>query len=151
MHANWLSGSGLALDPKAFVLTGQGGRRRKSAVGDERASALAVADVRSGSVKRIVAAVGEGAQGQRSTPCWPTRTDRLTGNVTLTFEWSSITRLRVEPHTWRQSVAMLMEVMFPDLGGRRRNRAPSSGFDAVAETIWVNFGMTRAMHVIWAY
>jgi hypothetical protein len=41
--------------------------------------------------------------------------------------------------------------MFPDLGGRRLTRAPSSGFDAVAETIWVNFGMTRAMHVIWAY
>ena len=63
----WLSGSGVALDAKGFVLTGAdldgaaaGGSHR--ALETSRRGVFAIGDVRSGSVKRVAAAVGEGAQ-----------------------------------------------------------------------------------------
>jgi thioredoxin reductase (NADPH) len=61
-NTDWLSGSGVALDPKGFVLTGTdaGGERR--ALETSRPGVFAIGDVRSGSVKRVAAAVGEGAQ-----------------------------------------------------------------------------------------
>jgi thioredoxin reductase (NADPH) len=61
-NTDWLSGSGVALDPKGFVLTGAdaGGKRRP--LETSRPGVFAIGDVRSGSVKRVAAAVGEGAQ-----------------------------------------------------------------------------------------
>jgi thioredoxin reductase (NADPH) len=61
-NTDWLSGSGVALDPKGFVLTGAdaGGGRRP--LETSRPGVFAIGDVRSGSVKRVAAAVGEGAQ-----------------------------------------------------------------------------------------
>jgi thioredoxin reductase (NADPH) len=61
-NTDWLSGSGVALDPKGFVLTGAdaGGNRRP--LGTSRRGVFAIGDVRSGSVKRVAASVGEGAQ-----------------------------------------------------------------------------------------
>jgi thioredoxin reductase (NADPH) len=61
-NTDWLSGSGVALDPKGFVLTGAdaGGERRP--LETSRPGVFAIGDVRSGSVKRVAAAVGEGAQ-----------------------------------------------------------------------------------------
>jgi thioredoxin reductase (NADPH) len=59
-NTNWLSGSGVALDAKGFVLTGGAGRRPM--LETSRRGVFAVGDVRSGSVKRVAAAVGEGAQ-----------------------------------------------------------------------------------------
>jgi thioredoxin reductase (NADPH) len=61
-NTDWLAGSGVALDPKGFVLTGAevGGNRRLLQTG--RSGIFAIGDVRSGSVKRVAAAVGEGAQ-----------------------------------------------------------------------------------------
>jgi thioredoxin reductase (NADPH) len=61
-NTGWLSGSGVALDPKGFVLTGAdaGGDRRS--LETSRRGVFAIGDVRSGSVKRVAAAVGEGAQ-----------------------------------------------------------------------------------------
>ena len=61
-NTDWLAGSGVALDPKGFVLTGPdaGGDRRQ--LETTRAGIFAIGDVRSGSVKRVAAAVGEGAQ-----------------------------------------------------------------------------------------
>jgi thioredoxin reductase (NADPH) len=60
-HTPWLAGSGVALDPKGFILTGDG-----AAEGPPLATNLpgvfAIGDVRAGSVKRVAAAVGEGAQ-----------------------------------------------------------------------------------------
>ncbi len=58
----WLAGSGVALDPKGFVLTGPdaGGNRRQ--LETTCPGIFAIGDVRSGSVKRVAAAVGEGAQ-----------------------------------------------------------------------------------------
>jgi thioredoxin reductase (NADPH) len=61
-NTDWLSGSGVALDAKGFVLTGSdvGGDRRP--LETSRRGVFAIGDVRSGSVKRVAAAVGEGAQ-----------------------------------------------------------------------------------------
>jgi thioredoxin reductase (NADPH) len=61
-NTHWLSGSGVALDAKGFVLTGAeaGGDRR--ALETSRRGVFAIGDVRSSSVKRVAAAVGEGAQ-----------------------------------------------------------------------------------------
>jgi thioredoxin reductase (NADPH) len=60
-NTKWLSGSGVALDTKGFAMTGAdtaGDRRLETT----RRGVFAVGDVRSGSVKRVAAAVGEGAQ-----------------------------------------------------------------------------------------
>ena len=49
----------MILDPKGFVLTGADNRRPLET---SRRGVFAIGDVRSGSVKRVAAAVGEGAQ-----------------------------------------------------------------------------------------
>ncbi len=61
-NSDWLAGSGVALDPRGFVLTGPdaGGNRRQ--LETTSPGIFAIGDVRSGSVKRVAAAVGEGAQ-----------------------------------------------------------------------------------------
>jgi thioredoxin reductase (NADPH) len=61
-NTDWLAGSGVALDGKGFVLTGPdaGGDCRQ--LETTRPGIFAIGDVRAGSVKRVAAAVGEGAQ-----------------------------------------------------------------------------------------
>jgi thioredoxin reductase (NADPH) len=59
-NTTWLSGSGVALDAKGFVLTGGDDGRRP--LETSRRGIFAIGDVRSNSVKRVAAAVGEGAQ-----------------------------------------------------------------------------------------
>jgi thioredoxin reductase (NADPH) len=61
-NTDWLSGSGVALDPKGFVLTGAQGAEDPLPLETSRQGVFAIGDVRSGSVKRVAAAVGEGAQ-----------------------------------------------------------------------------------------
>ena len=62
-NTNWLSGSGVALDQKGFASYGRGREREPaSLLGDRPSGVFAIGDVRSGSVKRVAAAVGEGAQ-----------------------------------------------------------------------------------------
>ncbi|HEV7383593.1 MAG TPA: NAD(P)/FAD-dependent oxidoreductase, partial [Phenylobacterium sp.] len=56
-NTDWLAGSGVALDAKGFVPTGAGGSLETNVPG-----VFAIGDVRAGSVKRVAAAVGEGAQ-----------------------------------------------------------------------------------------
>jgi len=58
-NTDWLAGSGIALDPKGFIVTGADGR---APLETSRPGVFAIGDVRSGSVKRVAAAVGEGAQ-----------------------------------------------------------------------------------------
>jgi thioredoxin reductase (NADPH) len=60
-NTDWLAGSGVALDAKRFVLTGAetGGRH---ALETSRRGVFAIGDVRAASIKRVAAAVGEGAQ-----------------------------------------------------------------------------------------
>ena len=61
-NTNWLSGSGVALDKKGFVSTGGDAVGSRYPLETSRAGVFAIGDVRSGSVKRVAAAVGEGAQ-----------------------------------------------------------------------------------------
>jgi thioredoxin reductase (NADPH) len=60
----WLTGCGVKLDSGGFVVTGVQRSRGQPVAPLEStvAGAFAVGDVRSGSVKRVGAAIGEGAQ-----------------------------------------------------------------------------------------
>lgn len=59
-NTDWLAGSGINLDQKGFVVTGGGEGRH--ALATSREGVFAIGDVRAGSIKRVAAAVGEGAQ-----------------------------------------------------------------------------------------
>jgi len=59
-NSAWLTGGGVALDGKGFVLTG--GEVGRRALETSRAGIFAVGDIRSGSIKRVATAVGDGAQ-----------------------------------------------------------------------------------------
>jgi thioredoxin reductase (NADPH) len=61
-NTDWLAGSGIALDRKGFVLTGSDIDKDRRLLETSRKGIFAIGDVRSGSVKRVAAAVGEGAQ-----------------------------------------------------------------------------------------
>jgi len=58
---DWLSGCGVELDEKGFVKTGRTCQRVEATLGTTVPGVFAVGDVRSGSVKRVGAAIGEGA------------------------------------------------------------------------------------------
>jgi thioredoxin reductase (NADPH) len=61
-NTDWLADSGVALDPKGFVLTGAAAVGDRCLLETSYPRVFAVGDVRSGSVKRVAASVGEGAQ-----------------------------------------------------------------------------------------
>jgi thioredoxin reductase (NADPH) len=61
-NTDWLSGSGVALDGKGFVLTGLEAGTGRRPLETSRRGVFAIGDVRSSSTKRVAAAVGEGAQ-----------------------------------------------------------------------------------------
>jgi thioredoxin reductase (NADPH) len=61
-NTDWLSGSGVAVDAKGFVLTGTDTTEKRRLLETSQRGVFAIGDVRSGSVKRVAAAVGEGAQ-----------------------------------------------------------------------------------------
>ena len=61
-NTDWLEGSGIALDSKRFILTGSDIDGDRLSLETSRSGIFAIGDVRSGSVKRVAAAVGEGAQ-----------------------------------------------------------------------------------------
>ena len=61
-NTDWLSGSGVTLDQKGFVLTDFQDGAIRHPLETSRSRVYAIGDVRSGSVKRVAAAVGEGAQ-----------------------------------------------------------------------------------------
>ena len=58
-NTDWLAGSGIALDPKGFIVTGANGH---GPLETSLPGVFAIGDVRAGSTKRVAAAVGEGAQ-----------------------------------------------------------------------------------------
>jgi thioredoxin reductase (NADPH) len=58
-NTNWLAGSGIALDDKGFIGTG---KNLQSPLETSLPGVFAIGDVRCGSVKRVAAAVGDGAQ-----------------------------------------------------------------------------------------
>jgi thioredoxin reductase (NADPH) len=61
-NTDWLAGSDVALDAKGFVLTGDDAGSNRHALETSRRGIFAIGDVRSKSIKRVAAAVGEGAQ-----------------------------------------------------------------------------------------
>jgi thioredoxin reductase (NADPH) len=61
-NTDWLASSGLKLDQRGFVLTGAEAGEDRLPLETSRRGVFAVGDVRSGSVKRVAAAVGDGAQ-----------------------------------------------------------------------------------------
>ena len=61
-NTNWLADTGIALDGKGFVLTGEDAGGHRHALETSRRGVFAIGDVRAKSVKRVAAAVGEGAQ-----------------------------------------------------------------------------------------
>ena len=61
-NTDWLAQSGLMLDSRGFVLTGAEAGGTRLPLETSRNGVFAVGDVRSGSVKRVAAAVGDGAQ-----------------------------------------------------------------------------------------
>src|SRR3984893_365236 len=61
-NTDWLAQCDVALDEKGFVRTGDVGGAKSHALETNRSGVFAIGDVRSGSVKRVAAAVGEGAQ-----------------------------------------------------------------------------------------
>ena len=61
-NTDWLAGSGVALDDKGFVLTGADAGGERHPLETARPGVFAIGDVRAGSIKRVAAAVGEGAQ-----------------------------------------------------------------------------------------
>lgn len=61
-NTDWLAGAGLKLDNKGFVMTGEQAGDGRLPLETSRDGVFAVGDVRAGSVKRVAAAVGDGAQ-----------------------------------------------------------------------------------------
>ena len=64
-ETEWLKSCGVALDQQGFIVTGEvaapAGQRTPAALESSVAGVFAVGDVRSGSVKRVGGAIGEGA------------------------------------------------------------------------------------------
>ncbi|HEY5347444.1 MAG TPA: FAD-dependent oxidoreductase [Rhizomicrobium sp.] len=58
-NTDWLAESGITLDEKGFILTGG---KDRHLLATSRDGVFAIGDVRAGSVKRVAAGVGEGAQ-----------------------------------------------------------------------------------------
>mgnify|MGYP001487090921 CR=1 FL=1 len=61
-NTDWLTGSGVRLDDKGFVLTGEDAGGDRHPLETSRRGVFAIGDVRAKSIKRVAAAVGEGAQ-----------------------------------------------------------------------------------------
>ena len=61
-NTDWLAGSGIMLDAKGFVVTGPMAGADRHALETSRGGIFAIGDVRAGSIKRVAASVGEGAQ-----------------------------------------------------------------------------------------
>jgi thioredoxin reductase (NADPH) len=59
-NTDWLADSGIALDENGFVITGS--EDAHHALATSRNGVFAIGDVRAGSIKRVAASVGEGAQ-----------------------------------------------------------------------------------------
>ncbi len=68
-NTDWLAGTGIALDPKGFIRTGEDGGGTHP-LETSLPGVFAIGDVRCGSVKRVAAAVGEGAQVVAAVHAW---------------------------------------------------------------------------------
>ncbi|MGA9334665.1 MAG: FAD-dependent oxidoreductase [Rudaea sp.] len=78
----WLKTCGVALDDKGFVLTGTKCGTGRLALETNRPGIFAIGDIRAGSIKRVAAAVGEGAQVVAALHAYLAKTDDQTITVT---------------------------------------------------------------------
>jgi len=69
-NTNWLALSGIALDGKGFVLADALSGEGRYPLQTNKPGIFAIGDVRSGSVKRVAASVGEGAQVVAAIHAW---------------------------------------------------------------------------------
>jgi len=70
-ETEWLEGSGVEVDATGFVVTGAACRNSTAASLEScHPGVFAIGDVRSGSIKRVAAAVGEGAQVVARLHAW---------------------------------------------------------------------------------
>jgi thioredoxin reductase (NADPH) len=75
-NTGWLENSGIALDEKGFVVTGQDGAHL---LATSRPGIFAVGDVRCGSIKRVASSVGEGATVVSALHAWLANAHERTG------------------------------------------------------------------------
>jgi thioredoxin reductase (NADPH) len=61
-NTDWLARTGIRLDERGFVLTGEQAGEKRRALETSRTGVFAIGDVRADSVKRVAAAAGDGAQ-----------------------------------------------------------------------------------------
>jgi thioredoxin reductase (NADPH) len=61
-NTDWLADSGLSLDSRGFVNTGEDAGEQRLPLETSRRGVFAIGDVRSGSIKRVASSVGDGAQ-----------------------------------------------------------------------------------------
>src|SRR5205823_698207 len=61
-NTDWLQSSGIELDERGFVLTGEEAGEHRLPLETSRRGVFAVGDIRSTSIKRVAASVGDGAQ-----------------------------------------------------------------------------------------
>jgi thioredoxin reductase (NADPH) len=73
---DWLEGSGVSLDEHGFVRAGAELSDRHRPLETSLPGVFAVGDIRSGSVKRVAASVGEGAQVVAALHAYLADTDR---------------------------------------------------------------------------
>jgi len=71
-NTDWLAGSGIALDDKGFIRTGDD---LQNPLETNLPGVFAIGDVRCGSVKRVAAAVGDGAQVVAALHAFLAKTD----------------------------------------------------------------------------
>lgn len=69
-NTGWLSRSDVGLDARGFVCTGDDAGTGRATLETSRDGVFAIGDVRAGSVKRVAAAVGEGAQVIAQIHAW---------------------------------------------------------------------------------
>jgi len=80
-NTDWLAQSGVLLDSKGFVVTGEGAGDIRLPFETSLRGAFAIGDVRSGSIKRVAASVGEGASVVSAVHAWLAETRPSAGPV----------------------------------------------------------------------
>jgi thioredoxin reductase (NADPH) len=94
-NTDWLAGSCVSLDSKGFIVTdpsGPGGPLGAGAPG-----VFAIGDVRAGSIKRLSAAVGEGAQAAAALQTYLADLRALRGEDNLVFPPGALQQPGLEP------------------------------------------------------
>jgi thioredoxin reductase (NADPH) len=82
-NTDWLQGSGVAVDAKGFIRTGEDAGGGRHVLETSRRGVFAIGDVRAQSVKRVAAAVGEGAQVVAALHAYLAATDSVRGERTV--------------------------------------------------------------------